>query len=55
MCSMRDLQVSLGLCCLFAAPSLVGAFMVSYTTAKAEAMNVLAARGAMRRSERATF
>jgi CDP-diacylglycerol--glycerol-3-phosphate 3-phosphatidyltransferase len=35
--------------------ALVGAFMVSYTTAKAEAMNILAPRGAMRRSERATY
>jgi CDP-diacylglycerol--glycerol-3-phosphate 3-phosphatidyltransferase len=35
--------------------ALVGAFMVSYTTAKAEAMNVPAPRGAMRRSERATY
>ena len=35
--------------------ALVGAFMVSYTTAKAEAMSVSAPRGAMRRSERATY
>jgi CDP-diacylglycerol--glycerol-3-phosphate 3-phosphatidyltransferase len=35
--------------------ALVGAFMVSYTTAKAEAMGVPAPRGAMRRSERATY
>ena len=35
--------------------AMVGAFMVSYTTAKAEAMNILAPRGAMRRSERATY
>jgi len=35
--------------------ALVGAFMVSYTTAKAEAMSVPAPRGAMRRSERATY
>jgi CDP-diacylglycerol--glycerol-3-phosphate 3-phosphatidyltransferase len=35
--------------------AVVGAFMVSYTTAKAEAMGVPAPRGAMRRSERATY
>lgn len=35
--------------------ALVGGFMVSYTTAKAEAMGVAAPRGAMRRSERATY
>jgi len=35
--------------------ALVGGFMVSYTTAKAEAMSVPAPRGAMRRSERATY
>jgi CDP-diacylglycerol---glycerol-3-phosphate 3-phosphatidyltransferase len=35
--------------------ALLGAFMVSYTTAKAEAMNVPAPRGAMRRGERATY
>jgi|HubBroStandDraft_2_1064218.scaffolds.fasta_scaffold113482_3 CDP-diacylglycerol--glycerol-3-phosphate 3-phosphatidyltransferase len=35
--------------------ALVGGFMVSYTTAKAEAMGVPAPRGAMRRSERAAY
>jgi CDP-diacylglycerol---glycerol-3-phosphate 3-phosphatidyltransferase len=35
--------------------AVMGAFMVSYTTAKAEAMGVPAPRGAMRRSERATY
>jgi CDP-diacylglycerol---glycerol-3-phosphate 3-phosphatidyltransferase len=35
--------------------ALVGGFMVSYTTAKAEAMGVSAPRGAMRRSERSTY
>jgi CDP-diacylglycerol--glycerol-3-phosphate 3-phosphatidyltransferase len=35
--------------------ALAGAFMVSYTTAKAEAMGVPAPRGAMRRSERAAY
>jgi CDP-diacylglycerol--glycerol-3-phosphate 3-phosphatidyltransferase len=35
--------------------ALVGAFMVSYATAKAEAMGVAAPRGAMRRGERAAY
>jgi CDP-diacylglycerol---glycerol-3-phosphate 3-phosphatidyltransferase len=35
--------------------ALMAGFMVSYTTAKAEAMGVAAPRGAMRRSERATY
>jgi CDP-diacylglycerol--glycerol-3-phosphate 3-phosphatidyltransferase len=35
--------------------ALVGAFMVSYTTAKAEAQQVTPPRGLMRRSERATY
>jgi CDP-diacylglycerol--glycerol-3-phosphate 3-phosphatidyltransferase len=35
--------------------ALVGAFMVSYATAKAEAMGVPAPRGAMRRGERAAY
>ena len=35
--------------------AMVGAFMVSYTSAKAEAQNVEPPRGLMRRSERATY
>lgn len=35
--------------------ALVGAFMVSYTTAKAEAQQITPPRGLMRRSERATY
>lgn len=35
--------------------ALLGAFMVSYSTAKAEALAVTAPRGAMRRAERATY
>jgi CDP-diacylglycerol--glycerol-3-phosphate 3-phosphatidyltransferase len=35
--------------------ALLGSFMVSYGTAKAEAMGVPAPRGAMRRAERATY
>jgi len=35
--------------------ALVGSFMVSYATAKAEAMGVAAPRGAMRRAERAAY
>ena len=35
--------------------ALVGAFMVSYATAKAEAMGVPAPQGAMRRGERAAY
>ena len=35
--------------------ALVGSFMVSYATAKAEAMGVTAPRGAMRRGERAAY
>ncbi|HLK93328.1 MAG TPA: CDP-alcohol phosphatidyltransferase family protein [Polyangia bacterium] len=35
--------------------AIVGSFMVSYTTAKAEAMGVTAPRGAMRRGERAAY
>lgn len=35
--------------------ALVGSFMVSYATAKAEAMGVAAPRGAMRRGERAAY
>jgi CDP-diacylglycerol--glycerol-3-phosphate 3-phosphatidyltransferase len=35
--------------------ALVGSFMVSYSTAKAEAMGVPAPRGAMRRGERAAY
>lgn len=37
------------------ATALIGAFMVSYTTAKAEAQQVSPPRGLMRRSERATY
>lgn len=39
----------------FVALALVGAFMVSYTSAKAEAQNVAPPRGLMRRSERAAY
>lgn len=35
--------------------AIVGSFMVSYATAKAEAMGVTAPRGAMRRGERAAY
>jgi CDP-diacylglycerol---glycerol-3-phosphate 3-phosphatidyltransferase len=35
--------------------AIVGSFMVSYATAKAEAMGVAAPRGAMRRGERGTY
>jgi CDP-diacylglycerol--glycerol-3-phosphate 3-phosphatidyltransferase len=35
--------------------TIIGSFMVSYSTAKAEAMRVPAPRGAMRRSERAVY
>ena len=35
--------------------AIIGSFMVSYSTAKAEAVRVPAPRGAMRRSERATY
>jgi CDP-diacylglycerol--glycerol-3-phosphate 3-phosphatidyltransferase len=35
--------------------AIVGSFMVSYATAKAEAMGVAAPRGAMRRGERAAY
>jgi len=35
--------------------AIVGSFMVSYATAKAEAMGVQAPRGAMRRGERAAY
>jgi CDP-diacylglycerol---glycerol-3-phosphate 3-phosphatidyltransferase len=35
--------------------AIVGGFMVSYTTAKAEAMGVAAPRGAMRRGERGSY
>ena len=37
------------------AVAMVGAFMVSYTSAKAEAQHVEPPRGLMRRSERATY
>ena len=39
----------------FVALAMVGAFMVSYTSAKAEAQGVEPPRGLMRRSERATY
>jgi len=35
--------------------AIIGSFMVSYATAKAEALRVPAPRGAMRRSERAVY
>src|SRR5262249_5683290 len=35
--------------------AIIGSFMVSYATAKAEAMGVPAPRGAMRRGERAAY
>ena len=35
--------------------AIIGSFMVSYTTAKAEAMGVAAPRGTMRRGERAAY
>ncbi len=38
-----------------AAAALIGAWMVSYTTAKAEAAHVAPPRGAMRRAERAVY
>jgi CDP-diacylglycerol--glycerol-3-phosphate 3-phosphatidyltransferase len=40
---------------LLALAAIIGSFMVSYSTAKAEAMRVPAPRGAMRRSERAVY
>jgi CDP-diacylglycerol--glycerol-3-phosphate 3-phosphatidyltransferase len=40
---------------LLALGALVGSFMVSYTTAKAEAMGVPPPRGSMRRAERAVY
>lgn len=43
------------LLCALVALALVGAFMVSYTSAKAEAQQVDPPRGLMRRSERATY
>ena len=45
---------SLAVCALVAV-AMVGAFMVSYTSAKAEAQGVEPPRGLMRRSERATY
>ena len=44
-----------GACMLLALAATVGAFMVSYSTAKAEALGVPPPRGAMRRSERAVY
>jgi phosphatidylglycerophosphate synthase len=41
--------------CALTALALIGAFMVSYTSAKAEAQQVTPPRGLMRRSERATY
>jgi hypothetical protein len=38
---------------LIALGAIAGSFMVSYSTAKAEALSVEAPRGSMRRSERA--
>jgi CDP-diacylglycerol--glycerol-3-phosphate 3-phosphatidyltransferase len=43
------------LICAIVALALVGAFMVSYTSAKAEAQHIDPPRGLMRRSERATY
>jgi CDP-diacylglycerol--glycerol-3-phosphate 3-phosphatidyltransferase len=40
---------------LLALGALAGSFMVSYATAKAEALHVIAPRGAMRRSERVAY
>ena len=40
---------------LLAMASIAGSFMVSYATAKAEALHVAAPRGAMRRQERAAY
>ena len=45
---------SLALCAL-ALSALLGAFMVSYSTAKAEALGVAPPRGTMRRAERAVY
>jgi phosphatidylglycerophosphate synthase len=42
-------------CLLLTLAALFGGFMVSYTTAKAEALRVAAPRGAMRRPERAVY
>jgi CDP-diacylglycerol--glycerol-3-phosphate 3-phosphatidyltransferase len=42
-------------CLLLTLAALFGSFMVSYTTAKAEAMNVTPPRGSMRRPERAVY
>ncbi len=42
-------------CLLLTLAAMFGGFMVSYTTAKAEALNVPAPRGAMRRAERAAY
>jgi phosphatidylglycerophosphate synthase len=47
-------RFSLGLCTL-AIAALFGAFMVSYSTAKAEALGVAPPRGSMRRAERAIY
>jgi phosphatidylglycerophosphate synthase len=41
--------------CLLALVALLGAFMVSYSTAKAEALGVAPPRGTMRRAERAVY
>ncbi|MDB4980107.1 MAG: CDP-diacylglycerol--glycerol-3-phosphate 3-phosphatidyltransferase, partial [Myxococcales bacterium] len=42
-------------CLLLTLAAMFGGFMVSYTTAKAEAMNVAPPRGTMRRPERAVY
>jgi len=47
----REMPVLIILCLL----ALMGSFMVSYSTAKAEAMKVTPPRGSMRRTERATL
>ena len=41
--------------CVLAIFALFGAFMISYSTAKAEALQVLPPRGSMRRAERAIY
>ena len=41
--------------CVLSLAALFGAFMVSYSTAKAEALNVPPPRGSMRRAERAIY
>lgn len=47
----RDDMLSLGICLL----AIFGSFMISYSTAKAEAMSVTVPRGAMKRTERYVY